>query len=251
MITSKIKYALLGLLAGLIAGFFVTNEINRQDVDRLRADLAQAKSTTSGDEVVNRNLEPPRLSREEVQAAIARADANPKDVYQQRNLGQALYLYAANADDAATLNEAAGLLRRAHDLDPKNYDTLVLLGNALFDSGKLGEAERFIEARAFYTEALRQRPDDINVRTDLGLTYFFAKPSDPQRATVEYRKSLAINPRHPATLQNLAAALISVSQLDETERTLALLKDIDAANPSLANLQTQLAQARNAAQGIN
>ncbi|MCP9492972.1 MAG: tetratricopeptide repeat protein [Pyrinomonadaceae bacterium MAG19_C2-C3] len=251
MTISKIKYALLGLVAGLIAGFFITNEVNRREAEGLRAALVQAQSTANNASSPKRNEEPPRLSSEELQAAIGRADANPKDVYQQRNLGQALYLYAANTGDAATLRDAVRLLRRAHELDPKNYDTLVLLGNALFDSGKLGDANSFTEARTFYQEALRQRPDDINVRTDLGLAYFFAKPSDPNRAAIEYRKSLAVNPRHPATLQNLAAALISLNQLEEAERALASLKEIDAANPSLANLQTQLAQARHARQGIN
>ncbi len=247
---SKILHAALGLVAGLIISFIFTNEVNRRETDRLRAELAQAQSASASKNSSasqDETAAPPRLTRAEVQQAVERADANAKDVYQQRNLGQALYLYAAQSNDTATLEDAARLLKRAHELDSENFDTLVLLGNALFDIGTQGDATRFIEARNFYAQALRIKPDDVNVRTDLGLTYFFGKPSDAKQAIIEYRKSLSVNPRHAKTLQNLAAAQISIKRFDEAERTLDDLTAIDNQNPSLPKLQAQLATARNAA----
>jgi Flp pilus assembly protein TadD len=139
------------------------------------------------------------------------------------------------------------MLKRAHDGDPKDYETMVLLGNALFDVGQNGEPASFGEARAYYLKALDMKPDDVNVRTDLGLTYYFGKPSDPQRAIREYRKSLAIEPRHEMTIQNLAAALIATRNLAEAQQRIDELKSLNPANPALPDLAAQLEQSKTAA----
>lgn len=257
---TKIIYAALGLIAGLVIGFTITNELNRRDIEVLRAQVAQARSGTATaiasenaaaappDSSATDDDDAPRLTREEVKTAVARADEKASDVYQQRYLGQMLYLYASQTDDAETLSDAARLLERAHTLDPKNYETLVLLGNALFDLGNKGDAAKFVEARKYYALALKQQSADTNVRTDYGLTFFLARPSEPARAIEEYRKSLQTNPRHEITWQNLVAALIAINKLDEAEDALAQLKNVNAANQIIARLQAQLAQARHAAE---
>lgn len=262
---SKFIYAALGLCAGFFLGFVLTNEVNRRETEILRAQLAQSQaaqltpakqtqtanlsnSNSSSDNSLNDEsvATAPRLSRDEVRAAVAKADSSATDVYQQRYLGQMLYLYAAQTDDTETLKDAARLLERAHKLDSKNYETLVLLGNAYFDLGGKGETESFINARNYYAKALQIKSDDPNVRTDLGLTYFFAKPSDPHRALIEYRKSLLLNPRHEATLQNMTTAFIALKDLDQAAKTLAQLQTINPNNAALASLQAQLANARHA-----
>lgn len=254
---SKFIYAALGLCAGLFLGFVLTNEANRRETEILRAQLAQAQAAQTSavptaNAATNNDESAPRLSRDEVRAAVAKADSSPKDVYQQRYLGQMLYLYAAQTDDTETLKDAARLLERAHKLDPSNYETLVLLGNAYFDLGGKSASEidinqNYTTARDYYLKALQIKADDPNVRTDLGLTYFFAKPSDPNRALTEYRKSLILNPRHEATLQNMTTAFIAVKDLEQAAATLARLQTINANNAALPRLQAQLANARNQA----
>ncbi len=145
------------------------------------------------------------------------------------------------------LPDAVRLLKRAWQSEPKDYDTIVLVGNALFDLGQADDLTRLVEARSFYEKALAVKPGDVNVRTDLGLTYYFAKPSDPQRAISEYRKSLALDARHEMTLQNLSAALITTGAFAEARQRIEELQGVDAANPALPNLRAQLVQAENAA----
>lgn len=254
---SKLIYALIGLVAGFLIGFAFTNTTNRRERDEMRAELARLRSNTSSTNnaeerraPLNQNS-PPRLTDEEIRGALTRADSQPQNVSLQRTLGRGLYLYARETENAHILPEAVRILKRAYELDTRDYETTVLLGNALFDTGQTLDPSRFAESRVYYLRALEARPDDVNVRTDLGLSYFYDRPSDPERAIEQYRRSLRINPRHEATLQNLAAALISINSFSEAEEVLQRLQSVNSTNAALTDLRAQLAQSRNAAQERN
>ncbi len=247
----KLLYALGGLLLGFAGGFYFADRVNHKEIDRLRSDLAQAHSTGTNDKQSRSdNPGPPveknSLTDDELRNVVAKADAKPGDTDLQRKVGQGLYLYAARFEKPALLPEAIRILKRANDAAPQDYDTLVVLGNAEFDLARTTDLAHFKTARAYYTQALARKPDDINVRTDLGLTYYFDTPSDPRRAISEYRKSLTQDAHHEMTLQNLAAALIATDELTEAQQRLDELQKINAANPALSDLRAQLAQRRNA-----
>ena len=74
---------------------------------------------------------------------------------------------------------------------------MVALGNANFDAGRYEIAEKW------YTAALARNPKDVNVRTDLGLSFMFREPADYDRAIKEFRQSLATDPNHEQTLQDI------------------------------------------------
>ncbi len=250
----KLLNVLAGLILGFAGGFYFADHANRKELERLHSDLAQARSTnTSQPKSENANGGAPgektSLTDDELRNVVAKADAKPGDTDMQRKVGQGLYLYAARFDKPDLLPEAIRILKRANTAAPQDYDTLVVLGNAEFDLARTTDATHFKTARAHYTQALARKPDDINVRTDLGLTYYFDTPSDPRRAISEYRKSLAQDAHHQMTLQNLAAALIATGELTEAQQRLDELQKLDAANPALADLRAQLAQRRNAGGG--
>ena len=142
----------------------------------------------------------------------------------------------------------ARILRRAHELDPKDYKTTVMAGDAQFLIARSGgERAPLAEARRLYEAALASKPDDAVVRTSLGLTYFYDSPSDPQRAIREYRRALQTDPGQEMPLQSLAAALIETGGLDEAARRLGELEKVNASNSELPNLRARLEQKRNAA----
>lgn len=255
MLKSKLPYVLLGLVVGFAAGFLFANRANRSEFERLRAEAAAHTGASTNAKTDARRegagvaTEKTSLSDEELKNVIAKADDAPANLDLQRKVGQGLYLYATQFNKPDLLPDALRILKRAQAAAPQDYDLLVALGNVEFDLARAADAAHFKEARAYYARALAQHPDDINVRTDMGLTYFFDNPSDPRRAIQEYRKSLAQDPRHEMTLQNLAAALIATGELAEAEQRLKELQAINAANPALADLRAQLAQQRNAAGG--
>ena len=249
---------MMGALAGLLIGFVFTNTINRRDHDEMRAELERlraATSTRAGEENVGGNSgdDPavPRVSDEQLRGAIARADSTPNDLDIQRNLGRNLYFYASYTNDADIFPEAVRLLQRAHEGDPKNYEATLYLAHALLAMARTTDPNRFEDARLVYQQALRMKPDDPNVHTGLGMTHFFDKPSDPQRAIDEYRQALALDARHEQTLQNLASALIAVGDTTEAQKTIEELKSVNDQNPALPDIEAQLIQSRNTARERN
>jgi tetratricopeptide (TPR) repeat protein len=247
----NILYATIGLLAGFIIGFIFANQVNRGQTENARSTAARtqpSETAAQGGDTGTQNSNgsvPGQPSADEVREAIARADARAEDVDLQHKFGMALYRYATQAQNAEFLPDVARMLKRAHDADPKNRDLTVALGNVLFDIGQSSDPARFAEARQYYQKALEMKADDVSVRTDLGLTYFFGQPSDPARAIAEYRKSLALDPRHEPTLQNLATALISTGKTQEAQQIIEQLSSLNPANPALSNLRAQMAQSRN------
>ncbi|HEV2707305.1 MAG TPA: tetratricopeptide repeat protein [Pyrinomonadaceae bacterium] len=256
MSKQKIIFLVVGLVVGFLLGFFVNDSLNRKELDPLRAENArlktEARSAAGGDAQGAQAATGegpggmPRITEEQARAAIERADANPSDANIQKMSGQVLFVYATQTNSPAMMPDAARILRRAHEADPKDFESMVLLGNALFIVARNGDPARLKEAREVYTKALEVSPDDPVVRTSLGLTYFYDKPSDPQRAIAEYRKTLAKDPQHEMTLQSMALALITLGRLDEAQQTIGELERAHPSNPQLANLSAQLAQKRNA-----
>ena len=87
------------------------------------------------------------------------------------------------------------------------------------------------EAEKWYLLALEKEPKNINVRTDLGLTFFLREPRDSARAIKEYKASLAIDPDHEITLQNLALAYQENGDTENLLATLDKLKNVNPNNP--------------------
>jgi tetratricopeptide (TPR) repeat protein len=186
------------------------------------------------------------LSDEEIRRAVARAEASPRDRELQFNLGRALYFYASQTRSAKILPDAERLIRRAHELQSDDEAATVMLGNVLFDLGQNTDAVHFAEARKYYLEALKAKPSDADVLMDVGRTFYYERPARPQRAIEFYRRALAVNPQHEATLQNLINALLDVGNITEAEAKLKDLQTVNPQNAMLPNLSARLEQARNA-----
>jgi len=268
-VNRKIALAIVGgLIAGFVVGFVLANNINRQEDERLRGELARARAggsqTDSGG-----NGSPPRaqgqsgaqrasgegdfreLTVEQLKNAITKADASPSDAELQKNVGQALYLYAWQTSNYEILPDVARILKRAHELDAKDYKTTVMAGDVFFLIARSNDSDpvTLADARSLYEAALKAKPDDVIVHTSLGLTYFYAKPPDARRAIREYRQALKTDPKHEAALQGITLALIETGDLKEAETRLGELGKINPSNPELAGLRTQLEQKKNAAAG--
>ena len=89
----------------------------------------------------------------------------------------------------------ASALKVTAQQNPSDAATRVELGNMYFDAG------RFPEAVDWYQQALKINPKDINVSTDLGISFYYM--NDPDKALAQFERSLAIDPAHAKTLLNV------------------------------------------------
>jgi tetratricopeptide (TPR) repeat protein len=94
------------------------------------------------------------------------------------------------------LDEAQVSSRRAEaERDPSNPGPRVQLGNLYFDAG------RYADAITWYTEALKLAPNNADVSTDLGISYYYT--NQPDRALEQFNRSLEIDPKHTKTMLNI------------------------------------------------
>ena len=88
--------------------------------------------------------------------------------------------------------------------DPKNLPAWVELGNLYFDSDQPKEA---IEA---YSKYLAAKPDNPDVRTDMGIMY--RRLGEFDRALEEFRKAAQIDPKHINSRYNIGIVLLHDKQ---------------------------------------
>jgi len=86
-------------------------------------------------------------------------------------------------------------LKSAAEHEASNATPRVQLANLYFD------AERYPDAIKWYEEALKLTPKDVNVSTDLGVSYYYA--NEPDKALAQFDRSLKLDPKHAKTLLNV------------------------------------------------
>jgi tetratricopeptide (TPR) repeat protein len=226
-------FGVFGLIAGLVIGFVLSNSVNRSAGETVAAPAAA--SNTSGSQGSLPPDHPPLgtsaaagesrgTAMPQIAEAIDKARLEPNN-YEAQMTAADLYYQIQRFAEAARIYETAAKLR------PGAAEPLIKAGNAHFDTKQYEQAEKW------YLLALQKEPKNLSVRTDLGLTFFLREPPDLDRAIKEYKASLAIDPDHELTLQNLAAAYREAGDDDNTWATLERLRRVNPNNPALASRQ--------------
>jgi tetratricopeptide (TPR) repeat protein len=119
-------------------------------------------------------------------------------------------------------------------LQPDNLEPVVALGNVNYDTGN------YLAAEKWYTAALAKKPDDIDVRTELGLTFLLRDPPDNERALAEFQRTLQLDPKHELALESLILALTRKGDKAEARAALAKLESLNPSNAALPQLRSGL-----------
>lgn len=229
----NIMFGVIGLLVGSIIGFTFANSINKSALGgtatasntavsqtgnpALPPDHPPLGTSSGGDKTQGGQLP-------EVMAAIEKARAEPQS-YEAQMTAADLYYQIQKFDEAAKFYETAAKLK------PGDAEPLIKAGNACFD------AEKYTDAEKWYLQALEKEPKNINVRTDLGLSFFLREPRDIDSAIREYKASLAIDPNHEITLQNLVLAYSEKGDKENLKTTIEKLKKINPNNPAVTKTE--------------
>ena len=212
----SITFGIVGLIIGIIIGFFAANSINRSSPQT----VSQSPTNTSLQNQQVPNIlvkDQPAQSGAmlpDVSAVIDKAGSEPTNFDAQLKAGN-LYQQIKGFDKSVVFYE------RAHRLKPDDYDLIVKLGNTYFD------ARQFETAAEWYEKALAKKPDDTNVRTDLGITFVERANPDYDRAVKEFETSLKSNPKNEPTLYNLGAAYFKKGNEEEADKILAQLEIVN------------------------
>jgi len=106
----------------------------------------------------------------------------------------------SSSPDPAEVAQQLQSLKEIIKKDPKNLPALVELGNLHFDTGQPKEA---IET---YSQYLAIKPDNADVRTDMGIMY--RALGDFDRAIEEFKKAAQSDPKHVNSRYNIGVVLL-------------------------------------------
>ena len=241
---------LIAVVISFAGGFLIANALNRRQIDNLTAELGRSKTVpppAPDEEKDSQNT----LSDAEIQQKIADADKNPADLETQKNLALALYRYSNITRQTKWFADVARLLNRAVEKNPKDYNSLVTLGDIYFDlaqnsadsAATTAESNKNIrQSRKFYERALAMNPGDAQLQTNLGATYLFADPPENEKAVTEFQKSLQTSANNEKTLELTVRALINANKIDEAKKYFDKLKVINPQNGAVPDLETQISQ---------
>ena len=158
VMSKNLLFCALGVVLGFLVGFLITNAITKPVPQSAQArPSAGGSARPLGPEQMGGELPPghPEVpgggggtaaaTSAEAQGAMDKADRAPKDFRAQLEAARVFY-------DLRDYDKAALYADRALKLKGDDYDALVLMGNAKYDS------QDFAAAETFYTRALAVRP---------------------------------------------------------------------------------------------
>jgi tetratricopeptide (TPR) repeat protein len=238
-------FCVVGTAVGFFVGFYAANTISQQApaanvgpaASRPGAGrVGPAGASASGGQLppdhpdIGSAAAPPATATAaaalspEAQRAVDAADNRPRDFAAQLKAAETLY-------GLKDYRKAEQFASRAADLKPGDFKAHVIVGNSRYDR------KDFVGAAEAYERALDINSNDPDVRTDYGNTFFLRQPPDLNRAVAEYRKSLAVNPRHEQSWMNLASASVQRGDKQAALEALTRLEAVNPRHPSLPSLR--------------
>lgn len=147
---------------------------------------------------------------------------------------------SAQAQTPPPLDESrAAALKTSAERNPTDTASRVQLGNLYFDH------DRYPDAARWYEDALKIDPRNVNVSTDLGITYYYM--NQPDIALAQFDRSLSIDPGHTKTHLNIGIVRAFGKQdLEGAARAWQRVIDLAPASPEAATARQALAGLRSA-----
>ncbi len=237
--TSAIALALLALAACKTTNDDVTGSIGGASGPRTESRMASARFKTTA-RAIRRTGTTPKLAiryAEALRQTTQRAQAVA--VLEQASIANPHYkgllgAYGRALAEVGRYDQALEVLSRAHTPDQPDWRILNVQG-AVFD--QLGRHE---DARRHYASALKIKPDESSILSNLGLSY--ALVNDLKRAE-EYLRQAARQPdAAPKARQNLALVIGLQGRLAEAETIVRADLPPAEAEANVGHLREMLAQ---------
>jgi tetratricopeptide (TPR) repeat protein len=236
MTKNSLIILIVAVLTSFVAGFIVANSFNRQELNKISGEFEKLKNERKE----NTELE---LSIDEIKQKIAEADKNPENLEFQKTLGIALYKYANIKQDTTLFDDISRLLIRANNSKSMDFELLVTLGNLFSDKALTKtDNESFDKSRKYYEEALKLKPNDVEILCNIATTYLFQNPNNVEKAIVEFKKAADINQNFEPAIEGLIQAYLIQNKLEDAEIYLSKLKIVNSKNAGIKDFETQIAK---------
>lgn len=212
MTKDNLLYASIGVLLGFIAGYMLH-------------EMLMAR-------------QPPRLTPE-LRAQIVARPGEEGAPMQQQAPPQGGPAPSAGGGTGPAMAEVQELQTRLQQ-NPNDTEAILRLANLNFD------IRNWSRAQELYAQYLELKPGDVDVMTDLGISYRETRQFD--QALQMFAKAKAADPNHWEAYYNEVVVLaFDLKRMDEANQSLAKLQELQPNNPAVSQLVQAVAQQRNAA----
>lgn len=215
----SLPIGIIGLVIGLVIGFFGANAINRGTTEPPQDELARSADTLPA--------QPNSEMLADVSELLKKAEGEPENFAVQMRAGD---MYSR----IGRFEKAIEFYRRGIALRPGDLTANIVLANAYFDFGQ------FELAADHYSKALEIDPKNIDARTDLGTTFVERETPNYDRAIDEFSKALAVAPDHAPSLYYLGVANLREGNLAEAQKTLSRLQQTNPNSELVERLRKNL-----------
>ena len=152
----NLLFAIIGLLLGFIVGFMFASSMSQKTAQSQTATASQGLPADHPP-VGAQNAPNPEAMRAEVTASIEKARNEPKNFDAQIKAAELYY-------QIQRYDQAIEYLLKANQLQPTDYQTVVILGMVNLDAGHYDQAEKW------YRAAMKMKSDDVRVLAGLAAT---------------------------------------------------------------------------------
>ena len=225
---NKNKYliALIGLAAGFILSFFLTQNYNKSNA------APTASAMPSGTSGAASGAGGQQAMMGQVQQVIEKARNSPNDF-------QAQVQAAGVFNQIGREKETAEYLEKAYALDPSRFSQLgrasAFLGDYYFRQKTYREAETWL------SRATKEDPNDSDSYILLAEIYVQREPPQPDLAIAQLQSALKADPKSGHALEHLVEAYALKKDVRAAEETLKRLKETDPTNQRVSVLETLIA----------
>ena len=212
-----IVFGLVGLMIGLIVGFFGANALNRgTDSPIVNGGAPPTPNQSSNSQVLP-----------DVADMLGRAEAEPQNFAIQMRTGD---MYAG----IGKFDKAIEFYTKGISLKPDDFNAHVVIANAYFDS------RQFVRAGEHYSKAIEIDPKNPDARADLGATFAERENADLERAVREFNTALEIEPGHAPSLYYLGTIHARRGDTDEAQKMLSKLENTSPNSDLIQRLRQRL-----------
>jgi len=135
-----------------------------------------------------------------------------------------------------TDDQVAAMVQQALAKNPNDTTLITRYANFLFDR------QRYMDAVEWFRKAIALEPNNFDARTDMATALWSAGKRD--EAMAEYQAILKMNPKHIATLHNLAIVHFEERNLAAAEQDIRQIEAADPKYEGLESLKKRLAELR-------
>ena len=222
----KHLFGAIGLAVGFIAMFFVTRSINQSEAAMTSTAGGPASRTQSAASQPNQ-----QQMMGDVSSILEKAKNNPTDFRAQMAAGEAHL-------EIRQVEKAIQFFKKAVEIDPKEAARIGLLDSM---AQYYSRQKNYAEAEKWYRRLIEVDPKNSDALVHLGEHFLERTPPELDKAVTYIQSALSLNPKDGHALGHLISAFALKKDVRGAEDAFKRLKEVEPNNQTILTYESMIA----------